>query len=134
MKICENGTLRDMFPEEIAAYTALMAEGQEAGRPEALTADKKLELLLGSIPTEATPTVAPKVGYKWQPVYSSAAGYAWEMVEDPNALGTMSNPLYWVPGKAVMMGYHYTDGSTIYVALADGIPSGWDDSLYFAAI
>lgn len=134
MKIYDNGTVRDMSPGEIAAYSAMMAEGQEAGRPEALTAEKKLELLLGSIPTEATPTVPPKVGYKWVPVYSAAAGYAWEMVEDPNALGTMSNPLYWVPGKAVMMGYHYTDGSTIYVALADGIPSGWDDSLYFAAI
>lgn len=134
MKIYDNGTVRDMSPGEIAAYSAMMAEGQEAGRPEALTAEKKLELLLASIPTEATPTVPPKVGYKWVPVYSAAAGYAWEMVEDPNALGTMSNPLYWVPGKAVLMGYHYTDGITIYVALADGIPSGWDDSLYFAAI
>lgn len=131
MKICENGTLRDATPEEIAAMQeAALAESA----PEALTTAKKMELLLGSIPTEATPTVAPKVGYKWVPVYSAAAGYAWEMVEDPNALGTMSNPLYWVPGKAVLMGYHYTDGSTIYVALADGIPSGWDDSLYFAAI
>ena len=134
MKIYDNGTFRDMSPAEIAAYSAMMAEGQEAERPEALTPEKKLELLLASIPTEATPTVPPKVGYKWVPVYSAAAGYAWEMVEDPNALGTMSNPLYWVPGKAVMMGYHYTDGSTIYVALADGIPSGWNDSLYFAAI
>ena len=134
MKIYDNGTVRDMSPGEIAAYSAMMAEGQKAGRPEALTAEKKLELLLASIPTEATPTVPPKVGYKWVPVYSAAAGYAWEMVEDPNALGTMSNPLYWVPGKAVLMGYHYTDGSTVYVALADGIPSGWDDSLYFAAI
>lgn len=134
MKIYDNGVTRDATTEEIAAYTALMAEGQEAEQQIALTADKKLELLLASIPTEATPTVAPKVGYKWAPVYSAAAGYAWEMVEDPNALGTVSNPLYWLPGKAVMMGYHYTDGSNIYVALADGVPSGWDDSLYFAAI
>ena len=134
MKIYDSGTVRDMSPAEIAAYSAMMAEGQEAGRPEALTAEKKLELLLASIPTEATPTVPPKVGYKWVPVYSAAAGYAWEMVEDPNALGTTSNPLYWVPGNAVLMGYHYTDGSTTYVALADGIPSGWDDSLYFAVI
>ena len=131
MKICYNGVVRDATPEEMAAMQeAAMAESQ----PEALTADKKLELLLASILTEATPTVAPKVGYKWVPVYSGAAGYAWEMVEDPNVLGTMSNPLYWLPGKAVMMGYRYTDGSTIYVALADGVPSGWDDSLHFAEI
>lgn len=131
MKICYNGVVRDATPEEEAAMQeAAMAESQ----PEALTADKKLELLLSSIPTEATPTVAPKVGHKWVPVYNAAAGYAWELAPDPNALGTMSNPLYWLPGKAVMMGYHYTDGSTTYVALADGIPSGWDDSLYFAEI
>lgn len=130
MKVCENGVCRDMTPEEIAE----MQQNQPDTVPEELTTEKKLELLLASIPTETTPTEAPKVGYKWVPMYSSAAGYAWEMVEDPNALGTVSNPLYWLPGKAVMIGYHYTDGSNIYVALADGIPSGWDDSLYFAAI
>ena len=130
MKICYNGVVRDATPEEEAAMQeAAMAESQ----PEVLTAGKKIELLLASIPTEATPTVAPKVGYKWVPVYSPA-GYAWEMVEDPNALGTMSNPLYWLPGKAVMMGYHYTDGSKTYVALADGVPSGWDDSTYFSEL
>lgn len=131
MKIYYNGVVRDATPEEAAAMQeAALADRQ----PCPLTTDEKLEMLLASIPTEATPTVAPKVGYKWVPVYSSAAGYAWEMVEDTNALGTVSNPLYWLPGKAVMMGYHYTDGSNIYVALADGIPSGWDDSIYFASM
>ena len=67
-------------------------------------------------------------------MYNSTAGFAWELVEDPTALGTMKNPLYWLPGKAVKMGYHYTDGTTKYVALADGVPSGFDDATYFAEV
>ena len=130
MKVCENGVYRDMTPEEIAE----MQQNQPETASESLTNDKKLELMIAAIPEEPMPDSEPKLGYKWVPMYSSAAGYTWEMVEDPNALGTVSNPLYWLPGKAVMIGYHYTDGSNIYVALADGIPSGWDDSLYFEAI
>lgn len=131
MKKYENGKYIDMTPEEIAAM-------QEAAlactTPEELTTEKKLELMLAEIPTEATPTVAPKVGYKWQAVYRSAAGFAWELVEDPEALGTMKNPLYWLPGKAVKLGYHYTDGVKKYVALEDGVPSGFDDTAYFAEL
>lgn len=80
------------------------------------------------------PTVEPKVGYKWQPMYTPSSGFAWELVEDPTALGTMANPLYWLLGKAVKMGYHYTDGTTKYVALADGVPTGFDDETYFAEV
>lgn len=132
MKICENGILRDMTAEEIAEYQAAALEG--AKTPEPLTNEKKMELLLDSIATAPTPTVEPKVGYKWQPMYSSTAGFAWELVEDPTALGTMSNPLYWLTGKSVKMGYHYTDGTTVYVALADGVPTGFDDATYFAEV
>ena len=46
----------------------------------------------------------------------------------------MQNPLYWLTGKAVKMGYHYTDGTTKYVALADGVPNGFDDETYFAEV
>ena len=44
----------------------------------------------------------------------------------------MKNPLYWLTGKTVKTGYHYTDGTTKYVALADGVPNGFDDETYFA--
>lgn len=90
--------------------------------------------MLATIPEAPMPTVEPKVGYKWQPMYTPSSGFAWELVEDPNALGTMKNPLYWLPGKAVKMGYHYTDGTTKYVALEDGVPSGFDDATYFAEV
>lgn len=132
MKICENGVIREMTAAEIAAMqeASMMAESTI----EPLTEAKKLELMLATIPEAPMPTVEPKVGYKWQPMYTPSSGFAWELVEDPTALGTMKNPLYWLPGKSVKMGYHYTDGTTIYVALEDGVPSGFDDATYFAEV
>lgn len=119
-----------------AAEIAAMQESSMAAEStiEPLTDAKKLALMLATIPEAPTPTVEPKVGYKWQPMYSSSAGFAWELVEDPTAIGTMKNPLYWLPGKAVKMGYHYTDGTATYVALADGVPSGFNDATYFAEV
>ncbi len=132
MKICENGVIREMTAEEIAAMQESSMAAESIIEP--LTSEKKLELLLATIPKAPMPTAEPKVGYKWQPMYSSSAGFAWELVKDPNALGAMENPLYWLSGKAVKMGYHYTDGTTTYVALADGVPSGFDDATYFAEV
>lgn len=131
MKICENGVIREMTAAEIAA---MQAAQMEADVPDELTNGKKLELMLASIPEEPKPSIEPKVGYKWQPMYTATAGFAWELVENPNALGTMANPLYWIADMAVKSGYHYTDGVTKYVALADGVPSGFADATYFAEV
>ena len=132
MKISENGIIREMTAAEIAAMQESSMAAELTIEP--LTDTKKLELLLATIPEETMPTVEAKVGYKWQPMYTSSAGFAWELVEDPNALGTLKNPLYWLHGKAVKMGYHYTDGTTTYVALADGVPSGFNDATFFAEV
>lgn len=132
MKRILNGNLVDMTAEEIAA----MQEAQLAMERniEPLTDSAKLALMLEAIPEEPVPTMAPKVGYKWQPVYSSSAGFAWELVEDPSALGTMKNPLLWTEGREVRAGHHYTDGTHIYVALEDGVPTGTNDRTYFAEV
>ena len=61
MRICENGVYRDATDEEIAEMQA--RELENTGVAE-LTDEDKLHLFLASIPTEATPTVEPKVGYK----------------------------------------------------------------------
>nr|DAE48750.1 MAG TPA: hypothetical protein [Caudoviricetes sp.] len=37
-------------------------------------------------------------------------------------------------GKTVKTGYHYTDGTTKYIALSDGVPSGFNDGAYFAEV
>ena len=132
MKVCENGIYREMTAEEIAAMQEVSMAAETTIEP--LTNEKKLELMLATIPESPMPTVEPKVGYKWQPMYTPSSGFAWELVEDPNALGTMKNPLYWLSGKAVKLGYHYTDGTTKYVALADGVPTGFDDATYFAEV
>lgn len=132
MKICENGTIRDMTDEEIAEMQEAQLEMERNLAP--LTDDDKIALMLAAIPEEPVPTVEPKVGYKWQPVYSSSAGFAWELVEDPDALGTIKNPLRWTEGHEVKAGYHYTDGTHLYVALEDGVPTGVKDETYFAEV
>ena len=132
MKIFENGIYRDMTAEEIAAMQEISMAAETTIEP--LTNEKKLKLMLATIPEAPMPTVEPKVGYKWQPMYTSSAGFTWELVKDPNAFGTMENPLYWLSGKAVKMGYYYTDGTTIYVALENGVPSGFGDATYFAEV
>nr|DAK79127.1 MAG TPA: hypothetical protein [Caudoviricetes sp.] len=132
MKISENGVIREMTAAEIAELQESSMAAESTIEP--LTDEKKLKLMLATIPEEPMPTVEPKVGYRWKPMYTPSSGFAWELVEDPTALGTMKNPLYWLPGKAVKMGYHYTDGTTKYVALADGVPSGFDDATYFAEV
>ena len=132
MKISENGVIREMTAAEIAELQESSMAAESTIEP--LTDEKKLKLMLATIPEEPMPTVEPKVGYRLKPMYTPSSGFAWELVEDPTALGTMKNPLYWLPGKAVKMGYHYTDGTTKYVALADGVPSGFDDATYFAEV
>ncbi len=128
MKICENGVIRDMTPEEIAE----MQQNQPETASESLTNDKKLELMLAAIPEEPMPDSEPKLGYKWQPIYTPSSGFAWELVEDPTALGTQNNPRYWVIGLAVRLGHYYTtDGVTLKMAVNEGVPESWDDAAYF---
>ena len=128
MRICENGVIRDMTPEEIAE----MQQNQPDTVTEALTTEKKLELMLAAIPEEPMPDSEPKLGYKWQPMYTPSSGFAWELVEDPTALGTQNNPRYWVIGLAVRLGHYYTtDGVTLKIAVNEGVPESWDDATYF---
>lgn len=128
MRICENGIYRNMTPEEIAE----MQQNQSETAAESLTNDKKLELMLAAIPEEPMPDSEPKLGYKWQPIYTPSSGFAWELVEDPTALGTQNNPRYWVIGLAVRLGHYYTtDGVTLKMAVNEGVPESWDDAAYF---
>lgn len=128
MRIYENGILRDMTAEEIAE----MQQNQPETAAESLTNDKKLELMLAAIPEEPMPDSEPKLGYKWQPIYTPSSGFAWELVEDPTALGTQNNPRYWVIGLAVRLGHYYTtDGVTLKMAVNEGVPESWDDAAYF---
>lgn len=131
MRICENGIYRDMTPEEIAT----IQQNQPDTVPEELTNDRKLELMLAAIPEEPMPDSEPKLGYKWQPMYTPSSGFAWELVEDPTALGTKQNPRYWVTGMAVRLGHYYTmDGVTLKMAVAEGVPASWEDAAYWEVV
>lgn len=131
MKIYENGIIRDMTAEEIAE----MQQNQPDTVPEELTNDRKLELMLAAIPEEPMPDSEPKLGYKWQPMYTPSSGFAWELVEDPTALGTKQNPRYWLAGMAVRLGHYYTvDGVTLKMAVNEGIPASWEDTAYWEVI
>lgn len=132
MKKILNGNLVDMTAEEIVAMQEVQLEMEHNVEP--LTDSAKLALMLAAIPEEPVPTMAPKVGYKWKAIYSSSAGFAWELVEDPDALGTMKNPLRWAEGHEAKAGYHYTDGTHLYVALKDGVPTGIEDETYFTEV
>lgn len=132
MRIYDNGTYRDMTPTEIAKNQAVQAEVSHS-RP--LTTQDKINILLASIPEEPMPTMEPKLGYKWQPMYTPSNGFAWELVEDPAALGTVKNPWYWAEDLKVKLGHHYTkDGTELYMAIAEGIPSTWPDENWFMKI
>lgn len=132
MKRILNGNLVDMTAEEIAAMQEAQLAMEHNVAP--LTDNDKIALMLAAIPEEPVPTVAPKVGYKWKPIYSSSTGFAWELVDDPDALGTMKNPLRWTEGHEVRAGHHYTDGIRLYVALEDGVPTGVEDETYFTEV
>lgn len=132
MRAYYNGAYRDMTADEIVAMQDEQLKMERNIAP--LTDSAKLALMLAAIPEDPVPTMEPKVGYKWRAIYSSSAGFAWELVEDPDALGTLKNPLRWTEGHEVKTGYHYTDGTRLYVALEDGVPTGVEDEKYFAEV
>nr|DAQ96398.1 MAG TPA: hypothetical protein [Caudoviricetes sp.] len=130
MKKYVNGEYIDMTAEEVAKM-----QQSQPGTVLELTNDKKLELMLAAIPEEPMPDSESKLGYKWQPMYTPSSGFAWELVEDPMALGTRQNPWYWVEGMAVKTGHHYTsNGVAVYIALEDGVPPTWADLDWFMEV
>lgn len=132
MKICINGLVRDMTTDEVTAYQEATITTQQQ-IPTAGIEDK-MRVYIESIPTEDTPTVPPKVGFKWELIYSSSAGFAWELVPDPEAVGTVTKPFEWFAGIRVVTGYHYTDGVNIALAVTDGIPSSFDDDRFLVKL
>lgn len=63
-----------------------------------------------------------------------ALGVAHNVGQHCLELGTLKNPLRWTEGNEVKAGYHYTDGTHIYVALEDGVPTGIEDETYFTEV
>ena len=132
MKIFDNGIVRDMTSDEVTAYQAEAITAQQQIPTAGL--EDKMRVYIESIPTAETPTVPPKIGFKWELIYSGSAGFAWELVPDPDAVSTVAKPFEWFAEIRVVMGYHYTNGVDIALAVADGIPANFDDEAFLVKL
>ena len=132
MKKYVNGQIVDMTPDEVTAYQEAAITAQQQIPTAGL--EDKMRVYIESIPTEDTPTIPPKIGFKWKLIYRGIAGFSWELVPDPDAVGTVAKPFEWFAGIRVVTGYHYTDGVNIALAVADGIPASFDDDTFLVKI
>jgi hypothetical protein len=132
MKKYVNGQIIDMTPDEVTAYQEAAITAQQQIPTAGL--EDKMRVYIESIPTADTPTVPPKIGFKWKLIYRGIAGFAWELVPDPDAVGTVAKPFEWFAGIRVAVGYHYTNGVDVALAVADGIPATFGDERFLVKI
>ena len=132
MKKYVNGQIVDMTQDEVTAYQEATITTQQQIPTAGL--EDKMRVYIESIPTADTPTVPPKIGFKWKLIYRGIAGFAWELVPDPDAVGTVAKPFEWFAGIRVATGYHYTDGVDVALAVADGVPATFEDERFLAKL
>ena len=132
MKKCVNGQIIDMTPDEVTAYQEAAITTQQQITTEGF--GDKLRVYIESIPMAHTPTVLPKIGFKWKLIYRGIAGFAWELVPDPDAVGTVAKPFEWFAGIRVAAGYHYTNGVDVALAVASGIPATFEDERFLVKL
>ena len=132
MKKCVNGQIIDMTPDEVTAYQEAAITTQQQITTEGF--GDKLRVYIESIPTAHTPTVPPKVGFKWKLIYRGLAGFAWELVPDPDAVGTVAKPFAWFAGIRVVKGSDYTNGVDVALAVASGIPATFEDERFLVKL
>lgn len=132
MKKYVNGQIIDMTPDEVTAYQEAAITTQQQIPTAGL--EDKMRVYIESIPTADTPTVPPKIGFKWKLIYRGIAGFAWELVPDPDAVGTVAKPFEWFAGIRVAVGYHYTNGVDIALAVASGVPATFEDERFLVKL
>ena len=132
MKKCVNGQIIDMTPDEVMAYQEAAITTQQQIQTAGF--GDKLRVYIESIPTAHIPTVPPKIGFKWKLIHRGIAGFAWELVPDPDAVGTVAKPFEWFAGVRVAAGYHYTNGVDVALAVADGVPATFEDERFLVKL
>lgn len=132
MKKYVNGQIIDMTPDEVMAYQEATITTQKQIPTAGL--EDKMRVYIESIPTADTPTVPPKIGFKWKLIYRGLAGFAWDLVPDLDAVGTVAKPFEWFAGIRVVKGYHYTNGVDVALSVANGIPATFDDERFLVKI
>lgn len=121
-----------MTPDEVTAYQEATITAQQQIQTSGF--GDKLRVYIESIPTVHTPTVPPKIGFKWKLIYRGITGFAWELVPDPDAVGTVAKPFEWFAGVRVAKGYHYTNGVDVALAVADGVPATFEDERFLVKL
>lgn len=96
--------------------------------------EDKMRVYIESIPTADTPTVPPKIGFKWKLIHRGTAGFAWELVPDLDAVRTVAKPFELFAGIPVVKGYHYTNGVDVALSVANGIHATFDDEMFLVKI
>ena len=132
MKKYVNGQIVDMTPDEVTAYQEATITTQQQIPTAGL--EDKMRVYIESIPTVHIPTVPPKIGFKWKLIYRGLAGFAWELVPDPDAVGTVAKPFEWFAGIRVVKGYHYTNGVDVALAVASGVPATFEDEMFLVKL
>ena len=132
MKKCVNGQIIDMTPDEVTAYQEAAITTQQQIQTAGF--GDKLHAYIESIPTAHIPTVPPKIGFKWKLIHRGIAGFAWELVPDPDAVGTVTKPFEWFAGIRVVKGYHYTNGVGVALAVASGVPATFEDERFLVKL
>lgn len=105
---------RDMTEEELAQLQA--EELDNLNKISELTTEEKLAMIVNSIPTElpkdaevkydGTIELPFKLGYKWQPMFDGEK-FAYELVEDENAIGTKENPIIYTDNSPLINNAFY---------------------------
>ena len=132
MNKCVNGQINDMTPDEVTAYQEAAITTQQQIHTSWF--EDKLRVYSASIPTVHTPTSPPKIGFKWKLIYRGITGFAWELIPDPDAVGTVAKPFEWFAGIRVAKGYHYTNGVDVALAVADGVPATFEDERFLVKL
>ena len=121
-----------MTPDEVTAYQEAAITTQQQITTSGF--GDKLRVYIESIPTVHTPTSPPKIGFKWKLIYRGITGFAWELVPDPDAVGTVAKPFEWFAGIRVVKGYHYTNGVDVALAVASGVPATFEDERFLVKL
>ncbi len=125
--------LADEDFEEVRLYHRYTAEelAQQAESASQAERDAILSLIIDSVEVDAKP--ADKLGFDTVRRYDHGTNRVfWEFVPNGESAedGSYLHPFAYTQGMSVQQGMWYTDGENIWEAIADGVPSGFDDAAF----
>lgn len=77
------------------------------------------------------PTMEPEPDTEPEPEPEPQPPVVEEVEKPATQEGDFTNPIQYEPDMAVTAGLWYTDGADVWEAIADGVPTGFDDTEFF---